>query len=171
MEESISMKESARELALAQREDQEQSNNKHDEMDDKYSIAVEEDAAKELGLLLESIDKNDLGNAIKKELRRKLEAATSKLTVLFDKQRALVEEEEFDPEATETTASVEEPPQSKSNRKGVPVEVKNIVLTKKVSALIKQVELSEQKSRSVTLQWSLDKVKYKEDAARRRDWA
>ncbi|KAJ1399100.1 hypothetical protein B484DRAFT_438265, partial [Ochromonadaceae sp. CCMP2298] len=140
---------------------------KDDQVVDKFNIASDEDAEKELALFLESLDKNDLGSAIKLELRKKLEAATSKLATIFDKQRALLEEEEDDQEAnlleaqSKTASATAVAEESRTNRKAE--QAKNVALTKKNSVLSRQVQLAEQKSRSVTVQWTQDKIRHKED--------
>lgn len=126
----------------------------HDETHEMYNLAADEQASKEMSEFLETLEKDNLGDVIKTALQKKLEFATSKLSELFKKQAELAAEEEMDilelqKEATLATATAQI--EEKTNKKQD--NMKQLMLQKKVTALNNQVELSEQKARSVTVQW------------------
>ena len=132
------------------------SNDDHDETNEMYNLAADEEAAKEMEEFLEALEKNDVSGAIKREMKRKLEATTVKLSGLFKEQRELIVEEEEEEPAP--VALVKQPSmtaaaalEEKSNRKQD--HMKQLLLQKKVTMLDNQVELSQQKARSVTAQW------------------
>lgn len=126
----------------------------HDETNEMYNLAADEAASKEMSEFLETLEKDNMGEVIKTTLHKKLEFATSKLAELFKKQQDLAVEEEMDilelqKEATIANATAQS--EEKTNKKQD--NMKQLMLQKKVNALNNQVELSEQKARSVTVQW------------------
>ena len=142
------------EIADAEAKDRE-----HDETNEMYNMSGDEDAAKEMAMFLESIEKNDLTDAIKQTLKAKIENATVKLTGLFERQRTLSLEEEaghLEKDAnnrlasdTANAAAAEDKNVQKQNANNV----KNIMAQKKVNTLEEQLEMAEMKARTVTVQW------------------
>ena len=120
---------------------------------DMFDLAADELAAKEMEQFLMSVEKNDIGDILKKDLKKKLEAATAKLNDLFKQQQALSVEEELDQSALEKELTLLAAAQGEEKAKGKADHMRNLLLQKRVTALNNQVELSEQKARSVTIQW------------------
>lgn len=120
---------------------------------DMFDLAADELAAKEMEQFLMSVEKNDIGDILKKDLKKKLEAATAKLNDLFKQQQALSVEEEFDQSALEKELTLLAAAQGEEKARGKADQLRNLLLQKRVTTLNNQVELSEQKARSVTIQW------------------
>lgn len=126
----------------------------HDETNEMYNLAADEAASNEMSEFLETLEKDKVGDVLKITLQKKLEFATSKLSELFKKQQELAVEEEMDIielQKEVTIATVNAQNEEKTNKKQD--NMKQLMLQKKVTALNNQVELSEQKARSVTIQW------------------
>jgi hypothetical protein len=129
-----------------------------DETDEMYNLSADEAAADEMESFLESLEMNDAGAELRKELKAKLEVASTKLADLFKKQQLLQEEEELAAQAAiekELQQAQAALPQAQAEDKNAKKQdtLKYILLQKKANSLINDVELAEQKSRSVTLQW------------------
>jgi ribosome-associated toxin RatA of RatAB toxin-antitoxin module len=130
-----------------------------DETNEMYNLSADEAAADEMETFLASLEKSDTGAELRKELKAKLEVASTKLADLFKKQQLLNEEEErAAQEAIEKElqqAQKEMPVQTQAEEKTAKKQdtLKYIMLQKKANSLMNDVELAEQKSRSVTLQW------------------
>jgi hypothetical protein len=128
-----------------------------DETHEMHSVALEEQAAKEMEEFLETLEKENLAETIKLSLQKKLEAATTKLAGLFEKQRELSMEEEVDQlelmkiATLANATSGAEVEKSNANRKQD--NMKQIMLQKKINALDNKLELAEQKAHSLTMQW------------------
>ena len=129
----------------------------HDETNELYNLSADEEAADEMEAFLNSIEKTDIGEILKRDLKKKLEFATTKLSDLFKKQQELnVEEEELEQVATEKDPTIQTTIQQQTNEEKIPKKqdnLKQLMLQKKVQSLNNQVELADQKARSVTLQW------------------
>lgn len=129
----------------------------NDETHEMFNLSADEEAAKEMEEFLAAVEKEDISEAIRQGLKKKLESATTKLSELFKKQQELNAEEEMEvraeleKELTLQTAAAGALAEEKQAKKQD--NMKLIMLQKKATALTNQVELSEQKARSVTLQW------------------
>lgn len=129
----------------------------HDETNELYNLSADEEAADEMEAFLNSIEKTDIGEILKRDLKKKLEFATTKLSDLFKKQQELnAEEEELEQVETEKDPTIQTTIQQQTNEEKIPKKqdnLKQLMLQKKVQSLNNQVELADQKARSVTLQW------------------
>lgn len=124
-----------------------------DETNDMYNLAADELASKEMEEFLMSLDKNDIGDVLKKDLKKKLEVATTKLNDLFKQQQAMSVEEEIDQAALDRELTLQTAALGEEKARGKADNMRNLLLQKRVVSLNNQVELSEQKAKSVTLQW------------------
>jgi hypothetical protein len=131
----------------------------NDETHEMFNLSADEEAADEMESFLAQLEKDDISDVIRKGLKRKLEVATTKLADLFKRQQELNAEEEEqvraelekELHALSQQHAASAPENDRQARKQD--QMKQIMLQKKVTVLTNQVELSEQKSRSVTLQW------------------
>lgn len=124
-----------------------------DETNDTYNLAADELASKEMEAFLMSLEKNDIGDVLKKDLKKKLEVATTKLNDLFKQQQAMSVEEEIDQAALDRELTLQTAALGEEKARGKADNMRNLLLQKRVVSLNNQVELSEQKAKSVTLQW------------------
>lgn len=124
-----------------------------DETNDMYNLAADELASKEMEAFLMSLEKNDIGDVLKKDLKKKLEVATTKLNDLFKQQQAISVEEEIDQAALDRELTLQTAALGEEKARGKADNMRNLLLQKRVVSLNNQVELSEQKAKSVTLQW------------------
>lgn len=124
-----------------------------DETNDMYNLAADELASKEMEAFLMSLEKNDIGDVLKKDLKKKLEVATTKLNDLFKQQQAMSVEEEIDQAALDRELTLQTAALGEEKARGKADNMRNLLLQKRVVSLNNQVELSEQKAKSVTLQW------------------
>lgn len=124
-----------------------------DETNDMYNFAADELASKEMEAFLMSLEKNDIGDVLKKDLKKKLEVATTKLNDLFKQQQAMSVEEEIDQAALDRELTLQTAALGEEKARGKADNMRNLLLQKRVVSLNNQVELSEQKAKSVTLQW------------------
>eukprot|EP00601_Ochromonadales_sp_CCMP2298_P032765 CAMPEP_0173368532 /NCGR_PEP_ID=MMETSP1144-20121109/25548_1 /TAXON_ID=483371 /ORGANISM="non described non described, Strain CCMP2298" /LENGTH=452 /DNA_ID=CAMNT_0014319713 /DNA_START=44 /DNA_END=1399 /DNA_ORIENTATION=+ len=132
------------------------------------NLEEDEDASREMEAFLAALDKNDLAEEIKREVKSKLQAVTSKLTTLFNKQRDLGQGEEEEVGAISTEALMRNPEDEdalKLNRKQE--QQKILLLTKRLNAQTKTLELTEQKTRATTRQWTGDKELHLAEMARK----
>lgn len=128
----------------------------HDETNELYNLSADEEAVDEMEAFLDSLEKTDIGEILKKDLKKKLEFATTKLSDLFKKQQELnVEEEELEQVETEKDPAIQTTIQQTNEEKAPKKQdnLKQLMLQKKVQSLNNQVELADQKARSVTIQW------------------
>lgn len=133
----------------------------NDETHEMFNLSADEEAAEEMATFLAELEKDDISEAIRQGLKKKFEVATTKLSGLFKKQQELIAEEE-----QEVRAELEKELHQLSQQQhagDISIEdekkakkqdhMKQIMLQKRVAALTNQVELADQKSRSVSMQW------------------
>jgi len=118
-----------------------------------YSTEEEEKALSEISLFLADLEKDNVSEAIRGQLKRNLNVATSKLSQIFDAQRAgsMMEHREVDVSITKEALMKELNQQGDATRKQE--FLKLVMLQRKNDFLTQKLMLAEQTSRNVTMQW------------------
>jgi len=120
-----------------------------------YSTEEEEKALSEITLFLADLERDNVGEAIRHQLKRNIETATSKLSQLFDAQRA---GSMMDMEHRQQEGSISKEALMKElNQQGDATRkqefLKLVMLQRKNDFLTQRLMLAEQTSRNITMQW------------------
>lgn len=106
---------------------------------------------------------------MKETYKKKLQGVSEKLGKLFQKQRQMVADEidmkrrhlaEAVTAAASNTGSNASTAQETAAK--APINLAEVMLQKKIKTLTKQLEVADQKSRYVTMQWQADKARFKD---------
>eukprot|EP01034_Spumella_vulgaris_P021525 gene21525-27560_t len=126
--------------------------------------ADEEEIANEIASILHKLDESDVASTIKNAYSKKVEVSTARLAKLFEKQKLMSLAADVDESLNDMLH--DQMHNQEADKSGAPSHKDNVVqmmLQKKIVNLKKQLDMSDQKARSATLQWVSDKVRYKEE--------
>lgn len=126
-----------------------------------YSTEEEEKALSEITLFLADLERDNVGEAIRSQLKRNLETATSKLSQLFDAQRgagSMMDMEQRQQQQQKQEGSISKEALMKElNQQGDATRkqefLKLVMLQRKNDFLTQRLMLAEQTSRNITMQW------------------
>ena len=125
-----------------------------------YSTEEEEKALSEITLFLADLERDNVGEAIRSQLKRNLKTATSKLSQLFDAQRgagSMMDMEQRQQQQKQEGSISKEALMKELNQQGDATRkqefLKLVMLQRKNDFLTQRLMLAEQTSRNITMQW------------------
>ncbi len=116
--------------------------------------ADEEEIANEIASILRKLEESNVANTIKNAYNKKVEVSTARLAKLFEKQKLMTLAEDVDESLNEILGNqLQQSNKGDDNGSSHKDNVVQMMLQKKIVNLKKQLDMSDQKARSATLQW------------------
>ena len=122
----------------------------------------DEALSQDIDELLAELENNNVSRNFKEEHKKTLQSVALRLVDVFNKQKELMSDDIEQRKMHIAVAAAAVAGSQDTNATKTHLSLAEAMLHKKINSLTKQLEVADQKSRYVTMQWQADKAKFKE---------